>query len=70
MLLQLPGIFVQSIDYLLLHNVIAGILYLPVHDGFVVPAAAAEMVRKLCCGLTKERLGVEPRFKITHGIVA
>lgn len=57
------------IDCLLPYIANAGVPCLPIHDGLVVPASAAEPVRIWCCELAQEHFGFEPMFKITSGAV-
>jgi len=58
------------IDCVLPFAVDAGIPALPIHDAVVVPASAAEQVKRWCCNLAQARFGFEPRFKITNAAVA
>ena len=57
------------IDCLLPEIVKAGVPALPIHDAFCVPESAAELVRILCCELAKQRLGFEPKFKVSYSVV-
>ena len=57
------------IDCLLPQIVKAGIPALPIHDAFCVPRSVAEQVARMCCELAQERLGFEPKFKVTYSIV-
>jgi hypothetical protein len=57
------------IDCFLPQIVTAGIPALPIHDAFCVPESAAEQVRIWCCELARERLGFEPKFKVSYSAV-
>lgn len=58
------------IDGVLPFVVDAGIPALPIHDAVVVPASAAEQVKRWCCDLAQARFGFAPKFKITNGAAA